>query len=82
MQKQVSSPSPSPPAVNQKVLGKRRNTMNSRATTYEEEMAAAIQASKNELPENEDDEDIPVVIVGPRKRRKRSLAASVPEPES
>ncbi|KIM31458.1 hypothetical protein M408DRAFT_21492, partial [Serendipita vermifera MAFF 305830] len=67
MQKQLSS-SPSPPAVTQKVLGKRRNTMNSRATTYEEEMAAAIQASKNEFPENEDEDEIPIVIVGPRKR--------------
>ncbi len=81
MQKQVSS-SPSPPAVTQKILGKRRNTMNSRATTYEEEMAAAIHASKIDLPENEEEDDIPIVIVGPRKRRKRSLAASVPEPES
>lgn len=56
--------------------------MNSRATTYEEEMAAAIQASKIDFPENEEEDDLPIMIVGPRKRRKRSLAASVPEPES
>jgi len=59
--------------------------MNSRATTfetYEEEIAAAIHASKADFPENEEEDDTRIVIVGPRKRRKRSLAASVPEPES
>jgi hypothetical protein len=62
-----------------KAMGKRRNTMNSRATTYEEEMALAIQASKRESGEQEDDDESPVIIVGPRKKRKRSEVANVSE---
>jgi hypothetical protein len=59
---------------------KRRNTMNSRNTIYEEEMALALKLSKMEAPDDEEEEDaVPVVVVGPRKRRKRSAPASVPE---
>lgn len=70
-----------------KAMGKRRNTMNSRATTYEEEMALAIQASKSvltymEVDDPDDEDEVPVVIVGPRKKRKRSEATNVPEPDS
>lgn len=61
---------------------KRRNTMNSRNTIYEEELV--IKQSKMDAPDDEEEEEdaVPVVIVGPRKRRKRSAPASVPEQES
>ncbi|KAG8821610.1 hypothetical protein FRC17_009778 [Serendipita sp. 399] len=77
------SPSPSPSVPPTKVLGKRRNTMNSRSITYEEEMALALEASRKETGENEEEEDErPVVIVGPRKRSKKSAPPSAPEPDS
>ncbi|PVG00391.1 hypothetical protein CPB86DRAFT_755021, partial [Serendipita vermifera] len=73
------SPSPSPPIMT-KTLGKRRLTMNSRASVYDEEMQLAIQASMD-AQDNEDEEEVPVMIVGPNKRRKRTAPASVHEPE-
>lgn len=67
-----------------KAPNKRRNTMNSRNTIYEEEIALAIKASRmdNQDDEEEDDDAVPVVVVGPRKRRKRSAPASVPDQDS
>jgi hypothetical protein len=61
---------------------KRRNTMNSRNTIYEEELV--IKQSKMDAPDDEEEEEdaVPVVIVGPRKKRKRSAPASVPEQDS
>jgi hypothetical protein len=63
-----------------KTASKRRLTMNSRASVYDEEMQLAIQASM-EPNELEEEEDVPVMVVGPNKRRKRTAPASVQEPE-
>lgn len=80
---QKSSPSPSSPTTMTmaKAPNKRRNTMNSRATVYEEEMALAIQQSRLEAGEDDEEEDeaLPTQMFPPRKRRKRSEVASVPE---
>ncbi|KAG8761067.1 hypothetical protein FRC14_007848 [Serendipita sp. 396] len=76
------SPSPSPSVQPTKALGKRRNTMNSRATTYEEEIALALEVSRKEANENDDDEDERPATFISRKRAKKSAPASAPEPES
>ncbi|CAG7854746.1 SubName: Full=Uncharacterized protein {ECO:0000313/EMBL:CCA66350.1} [Serendipita indica DSM 11827] len=77
---QSASPSPQPMTTNSKVY-KRRNTMNSRATTYEEEIALAIQASRMGATDPEEDEDTPPVTAGPRNKRRKRSPTSVPEPE-
>lgn len=76
-----TSTSPAPNSMLQKPKSpKRRLTMNSHAAAYDELLAA--QASKQERHEDEEEDSLPIMYVGPKPRkRKRSTANSVPDPE-
>lgn len=59
-------------------LPKRRNVMNAKDTIYEEKKTATIQALKTDFPKNEV-EGLPIIIFGPHKQRKYSLATGAPK---